>query len=275
MLNKLILSVNKLFMRGGYVHPLTLEKESPGSYAKWEYDIAKKTFAYFPENFLKPENFKGKKILDLCCGAGGKSILLSELGAAEVVGIDIDEQFIDMANKHVKSKGFANCRFEVGDARNLKYADDTFDYVFSFDALEHVSPPDEMVASAKRVLKPSGKLIMSFTNWERHDGHHMTDAIRFPWVHLLVSEKRLLSIYRGLVNDQMYLLRAGSLDSTKIGYVNKLRLKQARKIINSSGMKKIHYKEITYGGMLGIIAKIPGLSKYFTRVITTILEDTK
>ncbi len=275
VLDKLILAINEEFTRGKFVHPLTAEKENPGSYALWEYDLAKKTLEYFPEEFVKPENFKDKKILDLCCGAGGKSVLISEMGAREVVGVDIDDQFIKMAKKFASKKNISNCRFETGDARELKFEDNSFDYVFSFDALEHVDPPEEMIAEARRVLKPGGKLIMSFTNWERHDGHHMTDAIRFPWLHLLISEKRLVRLYRGLVDDGMFVLRAGSLSSKKIAYVNKLKLRYARKIIKKSNMKTLLYEEILYPGIISFLARMTASKRFITRIITTVMEVSK
>lgn len=266
----MLLSVNKLLSRRRRTHPLKLEREDKGAYARWEYDLAIKTLEYFPAELVNPKLFEGKKVLDLCCGAGGKTVLLGETGA-EVTGVDIGDVFIEMARDFADAHN-VNVDFEVGDARDLRFEDNSFDYVFSFDALEHVNPPEDMLAEAKRVLAPGGRLIMSFTNWERHDGHHMTDAVSLPWVHLMISEKRLLDIYRQLVDDDMYCLRAGSLESDRIAYVNKLRLKRARRIIEESGFRKVHYKEITYDGTLGLISRIPGLKRHLTRVITAVLE---
>jgi 2-polyprenyl-3-methyl-5-hydroxy-6-metoxy-1,4-benzoquinol methylase len=269
-LNNILLSINRLLSKKKRIHPLMLDKESKGAYARWEYDLAKKTLLYFPDEMVNPKLFEGKRVLDLCCGAGGKSVLLAQMGA-RVTAVDIDEGFIDMARDFADSQDI-DIDFQVGDARDLRFEEKSFDYVFSFDALEHVDPPEDMLTQAKRVLVCGGRLIMSFTNWERHDGHHMTDAISLPWIHLMISQKRLLDMYRHLVGDDMYVLRAGSLESERIAYVNRLRLKTARRIIEESGFKRIHYREITYGGALGAIAGIPGMKKYLTRVITTVLE---
>lgn len=267
---KLILALTKVFPVKG-VHPLDLEDKGLGSYPQWEYDLAVKTMKYFPKEYVSKEFLSDKTVLDDCCGSGGKALLLSELGAAKVVGIDIGAKFIDEANAFASSKGNNKVEFKVGDAHNLPFEDKSFDLVYSFDAFEHVSMPDKMLSEAKRVLKPGGKLIMSFTTWGKAKGHHLTDAINVPWAHLLVSEESLMEAYKAKAKPERYVFRAGSTDSKKLAYCNKMNLKWARKLVKNSGMKVLLFKPISYPGLLGIMTKI-GLAEYFSRVVTAVLE---
>ncbi|MBP7733715.1 MAG: class I SAM-dependent methyltransferase [Caldisericia bacterium] len=267
---KFILALTKVFPVKG-VHPLDLEEKGLGSYPQWEYDIAVKTMKYFPKEYTSKEFLSGKTVLDDCCGSGGKALLLSELGASKVIGIDIGSKFIEEANNFAKSKGNANVEFKVGDAHSLPFADKSFDLVYSFDAFEHVSMPDKMLSEAKRVLKPGGKLIMSFTTWGKAKGHHLTDAINVPWAHLLVSEGSLMEAYKAKAKPERYIFRAGSPDSKKLAYCNKMNLRWAKKLVKNSGMKVLLFKPVSYPGLLGIMTKI-GLAEYFSRVVTAVLE---
>ncbi|MCE5176898.1 MAG: class I SAM-dependent methyltransferase [Caldisericales bacterium] len=268
---KLLLGINKLFPKG-QKHPLDLERESKGSYAAWEYDLAKKTIGYFPTGFEVERLVKGKDILDDCCGAGGKAVYLFDLGAKSVTGVDIGQEFVAMANDFAAIRGARNCKFVAGDAMSLSFPNKSFDLVFAFDAFEHVKDPALMLKEARRVLRPGGKVVMSFTTWGRPGGHHLTDAIRFPFAHLFFSEKTLLDAYRTLVDDERYIFRAGSLDSKKIEYVNHMSFKKAKKIISASGLRVLLYKGVPYPGIFKFLAKM-GFGEYFYRVVTTILEE--
>lgn len=267
---KFILALTKIFPVKG-THPLDLEEMGKGSYPQWEYDLAKKTLKYFPQEYVTSQFLEGKTILDDCCGSGGKALLLSELGAIKVTGIDIGSTFIEEANRFAKSKNNQKVDFKVGDAHNLPFPDKSFDIVFSFDAFEHVSMPEKMLSEARRVLKPNGKLIMSFTTWGKAKGHHLTDAINVPWAHLLVSEQSIMEAYKAKAKPERYVFRAGSIDSKNLAYCNKMNLKRARKLVKDSGMKVLLFKPVPYPGLLGIMTKI-GLAEYFSRVVTAILE---
>ncbi len=57
----------------------------------------------------------GKRVLDICCNTGGFAVYAKALGgAAEVVGLDLDEQALDMAKQNAKLNG-AQIRFVQAD----------------------------------------------------------------------------------------------------------------------------------------------------------------
>ena len=97
----------------------------------------------------------GERILDLGCGTGHLTSLIAESGA-EVVGIDSSEDMVRVA-----SENYPNIRFEVADARSLPF-DAEFDAVFSNAVLHWVRPPEAVVESVWRALKPDGRFVAEF-----------------------------------------------------------------------------------------------------------------
>ncbi len=105
---------------------------------------------------------KGKVVLDISCGEGYGSFLLSKWGAKEVVGIDISEEAIKKAKKNFKAK---NVKYLVQDASNLKKLDDNyFDLVVSFETFEHIKNCDDYLREIKRVSKKDATIVISCPN---------------------------------------------------------------------------------------------------------------
>ena len=269
----ILLFINRLFPNKG-THPLDLELKGKGSYPDWEYILAEKTLKYFPKSFDFKSILKEKTVLDDCCGAGGKAVFLSDLGAKKVVGIDIGSSFIDQAKSYAKKMNNENCEFLVGDAHSLPFENDSFDLIFTFDSFEHVSNPELMLKEAYRVLKPGGKLFMSFTVWRQKDGHHLTDAIRIPWAHLFFSEETLMKAYKTLVTPNRYIFRAGTIDSFKIKYVNHMSTKWSKKLIAESDFVVENLTYIPYPHILKFLFKL-GFKETLTRVAIAVLEAKK
>src|SRR5512133_1601683 len=72
---------------------------------------------------------QGLKVLDLGCGDGTTAIPAAKLGA-DVLGVDIARNLVDAGNKRAREQGLTNCRFQEGDATNLReLRDESFDLV--------------------------------------------------------------------------------------------------------------------------------------------------
>ena len=100
----------------------------------------------------------GKRVLDVACGEGYGSALLSD-AAAEVVGVDIDSPSIAHARERYGQR--TNLTFETGNAIALDFPPGRFDLVVSFETLEHLSAQEELLAGFARVLTDDGVLIVS------------------------------------------------------------------------------------------------------------------
>ena len=73
----------------------------------------------------------GLSVLDLGCGNGTTALPGARLGA-NVLGVDIARNLVEAGNKRAKDEGLSNCKFQEGDASDLRDLQDrTFDLVVS------------------------------------------------------------------------------------------------------------------------------------------------
>jgi len=100
---------------------------------------------------------KGKNVLDIACGEGYGSFLLSKF-ATHVTGIDISNEVIQHAiNEYKKS----NIEFITGSACEIPVLDKSFDVIVSFETIEHLLDHEKMISEMFRVLKDDGVILIS------------------------------------------------------------------------------------------------------------------
>jgi ubiquinone/menaquinone biosynthesis C-methylase UbiE len=104
-----------------------------------------------------------KKLLVVGCGSGLEAAILARQLNAEVVGIDIEDRFDPRALKLA--------RLQTGDAMNLAFGDESFDFVFSYHALEHIENPRKALAEMRRVLRAGGGFWIGTPNKSRIVGY--------------------------------------------------------------------------------------------------------
>lgn len=115
---------------------------------------------------LAREISRDKIVLDIACGEGYGSFLLSQV-ADYVYGVDIDTATVTHANsKYGKFKN--NLCFKTGSTSSIPLPDNSVDMVASFETIEHHDEHEQMMREIKRVLKPSGKLIISSPDKDRY-----------------------------------------------------------------------------------------------------------
>ncbi|TZF86199.1 class I SAM-dependent methyltransferase (plasmid) [Pedobacter sp. BS3] len=99
----------------------------------------------------------GKTILDIACGEGYGSHLLSNT-AAYVYGIDIDKPTIDKATIKYRKE---NLSFKQGTTSDIPLDDNSVDIIVSFETIEHHDEHQLMMREFKRVLRKDGLVIIS------------------------------------------------------------------------------------------------------------------
>ena len=110
-----------------------------------------------------PTPLKGVKLLDIGCGGGLVAEPLARLGA-EVMAIDASEKNIAAAQAHAK-----DMRLEI-DYRSIlaetlaEEMPERFDIVLALEIIEHVADVDLFLASAAKLLKPGGLLVITTLN---------------------------------------------------------------------------------------------------------------
>lgn len=118
------------------------------------------------------------KILDVGCGAGFFSILLAKEGH-EVFGIDLTPEMIENAIQLAEEEN-ADCCFQVMDAENPMFADETFDVVISRNLTWTLPNAEHAYGEWMRVLKTGGVLLNFDANYGKED---VTDTKGLPEAH--------------------------------------------------------------------------------------------
>jgi len=114
-------------------------------------------YEHFHRYALAADWVAGLKVLDAACGEGYGSHLLAAK-ASQVTGIDL----ADEAVAHAKSRYVReNLEFVSGDCCETPFADNSFDCIVSFETLEHLENHRALLTEFRRLLKPSGFLLIS------------------------------------------------------------------------------------------------------------------
>ncbi|OYD08154.1 class I SAM-dependent methyltransferase [Paludifilum halophilum] len=113
----------------------------------------------------------GAKVLEIGCNTGFTSIEVAKMKNCQLFGIDVNPQAIQKANEILKKEPDfiqERVKFEVGDARNIRFKDNQFDLVITGGANTFIPEKDRELAFAEyqRVLKPYG--LLSVTNLFYH-----------------------------------------------------------------------------------------------------------
>jgi ubiquinone/menaquinone biosynthesis C-methylase UbiE len=206
-LSTFILYLNKFFRR-----PNVQGRESGEAYSRWEHEWGLDAAI----NYLEPSgDLEGKKVLDVGCGLGGKTVAYVERGAKAVFGADIMESNAAASQSYAAGLEAVSDRsaFLVGDAAVLPFEDEVFDTVVANDAMEHFARPGSALAEMRRVTRPGGAIWIFFTPHYSPLGSHLYDYIYTPWCHLIFTHSQIESAIRESLLQRCEVGEQGELDS--------------------------------------------------------------
>ncbi|MDR9403387.1 MAG: methyltransferase domain-containing protein [Halothece sp. Uz-M2-17] len=138
---------------------------------------------------ISESNALPQNILDVGCGIGGSTLYLAQKFKATAQGITLSPEQVKRAKERTTEAHLDDqVQFQVANALDLPFADDSFDLVWSLESGEHFPDKAKFIQEAYRVLKPRGKLLMA--TW----CHRPTDSLAGD---LTTDEKQhLAEIYR-------------------------------------------------------------------------------
>lgn len=123
----------------------------------YEETFAMLTNQTIPALMEKAKIGSGSRVLDIGCGPGNSTKILSEIGA-DIIGIDFSQEMVDIA-----SANYPNLTFKYADAESIPEDDDTFDVVIANYVVHHLPDPVKVFSEIARVLKPNGRF--AFVVW--------------------------------------------------------------------------------------------------------------
>lgn len=120
----------------------------------------------------------GESLLDVGCGPGWNLDHFTMYGPklAAYKGLDYSERMVRVANARI---GNEVPKFYVGDARELKELDNSWDVVLLQDCLEHTNGFEKPLHEAMRVARK--RVIVTFWHLEDTDNPHINDDGNDGW----------------------------------------------------------------------------------------------
>lgn len=170
----------------------------PAVYAAWE--------ALLVNHMPSPT----AKILDIGCGTGSLSVLLSRLGH-DVTGIDLSSAMVDKAKQKAEATQ-QQITFMVMDASHPQFADKTFDVIVCRHILWALPEPDLVLTRWVNLLKPQGRLVLIEGYWHTDAGMHSEQVVNALPTSVSDIQVETLNnqpeLWGGEVTDERYLVLA-------------------------------------------------------------------
>src|SRR6202162_2988316 len=98
-------------------------------------------------------------IVDLGAGEGTLSQLLAR-NARKVIAVDNSPKMVEFGSKLAKQHGFANLEYRLGDIEDPPITKGTIDLAILSQALHHAIHPERAIASAYRMLRKGGRIVI-------------------------------------------------------------------------------------------------------------------
>ena len=132
------------------------------NYDKMNSVISFKRHTAWRKDTMKRMNVQqGNTALDVCCGTGDWTLALADAvgTTGEVKGLDFSENMLSVGIEKVRAQNRKNVELIHGNAMDLPFEDNSFDFVTIGFGLRNVPDYKQVLKEMYRVVKPGGKVV--------------------------------------------------------------------------------------------------------------------
>jgi len=180
-------------------------------------------FSKWREKFFAP--LKGK-ILEVGIGTGENIGYYDK--NAEVIGIDFSEKMLEKAREKLIKSGKKNITLKQMDAENLNFKDDSFEYVVTSCVFCSVPDPIRGLEEIRRILKPTGRLIMIEHVLSKNPVLALIEHIHNPLTRVIMGVNINRNTKQNIINAGMEII-----EDKNLALYDIFRLFIARKVIQN------------------------------------------
>ncbi|MDF2556476.1 MAG: bifunctional demethylmenaquinone methyltransferase/2-methoxy-6-polyprenyl,4-benzoquinol methylase [Bacillales bacterium] len=207
------------------------------NYDKMNSIISFKQHVFWRNNTMKQMNVQpGQSALDLCCGTADWTIAIAKKTGkgSKVFGLDFSEGMLSVGKEKVKKEGLSDTVTLIhGNAMELPFENNTFDYVTIGFGLRNVPDYLTVLKEMNRVLKPGGMAICLETSQPSLPIYKQLFNFYFGYIMPVFGK-----VFAKSFNEYSWLQ-----ESTK-GFVSK---KELVKLFEKAGLTNVTYKSHSGG----------------------------
>ena len=156
----------------------------------------------------------GKDVIDFGCGGGELSLMVAEMGARSVFGIEADPCQFGLALRNLeRSDVLPKPEFiQSKDVQSINRPSGSTDVILCFDTLEHVMNYKEIISEWRRILRPGGHVLIWWIPYYHPWGHHVESLVPLPWAHAVFSDRTIISTAARIYDMPKFRPRIWDLD---------------------------------------------------------------
>lgn len=178
---------------------------------------------------------QGSKALDVCCGTADWTIALAKAvgSSGEVKGLDFSQNMLKIGEEKVKGLKLDQVQLIHGNAMELPFPDDSFDYVTIGFGLRNVPDYMQVLKEMHRVLKPGGVAACLETSQPTMFGYKQLYYFYFRFIMPLFGK-----MFAKSYEEYSWLQESAR---------NFPGMKELAKMFGEAGFKDVYYKPYSGG----------------------------
>ncbi|MGO9598648.1 MAG: class I SAM-dependent methyltransferase [Isosphaeraceae bacterium] len=264
-----------------------MTENDQAAYFEWQYADTNRRIA----DHMGGLDFRGKTVLDIGSGLGGRALAWLERGALRVVNVDINRQEL-RAGRAILDENYSGWSDQIDFLHPDELGDSSIgDLAILFDCFEHLTDPATILKRVYNWLRPGSLVWIGSMGWYNYMASHCMAHISIPWCQVLFSETAILKTIRTLIRSPGYVPNVWermeglgrwdgivTLRDRPGEPLNMLSLRRIRRVLRDSPFELVQFRVLGFGGktnrlavLASPLAQVPVLQEVFHSYYTALL----